>query len=72
MIVELDAVVDNALKPLGFTISSLEREIWLCDLALKGIVFARIDDWSIEVDSKNLLKIVLFYSNPYVCIDSVH
>jgi hypothetical protein len=72
MIIELDAVVDNSLKPLGYAISTLEREIWLCELALKGIVFTRIDDWAIEVDSKNLLKIVLFYSNPYVCIDHVH
>jgi len=72
MRVELTAVVDNSLKPLGYTISTLERELWLCDLELKGIVFARIDDWSIEVDSKNLLKIVLFYSNPRVAIEHVH
>ena len=72
MIIELDAVIDNSLKPLGYAISALERELWLCDLQLKGIVFARIDDWSIEVNSRDLVKIVLFYPNPHVCIDCIH
>ena len=68
----IDLVLDDRLKPLAHLSGSLARELWLCDLACKGIEYTRITDDTIELADRDLTRILLFHTNPDFLLEVVH
>lgn len=64
--VHVDYLINDALRPLGSQVGELTREIWLCDIARAGISYTRLSDCEILLESRDLTKIVLFYTNPSI------
>jgi len=62
----VDYLINDALRPLGAQVGELTREIWLCDIARAGICYTRLSDSEILIESRDLTKIVLFYTNPSI------
>ena len=67
----IELVPDNRFKPLAHLSGTLAREIWLCDLTRKGIVYTRLTDDTIELDDRDLTRILLFYTNPDFLLEVV-
>jgi hypothetical protein len=59
----IDLVLDDRLKPLAHLTGSLARELWLCDLSCKGIAYTRLTDDTIELEDRDLTRILLFHAN---------
>lgn len=68
LVVELDYVTNDSLKPIGSQVGAITREIWLCDIWLAGIHYERISDCEIRVSERDLTKLIMFYSNPDIII----
>lgn len=62
----VDYLINDDLRPLGAQVGELTREIWLCDIASAGIVYTRLSDSEIQLESRELTKLVLFYTDPSI------
>lgn len=67
----IDLVPNDRLKPLAYLSGSLAREIWLCDLERMGIGYLRITDDCIELEDRDLTRILLFHTNPDFLLEVV-
>jgi hypothetical protein len=67
----IELVPDDRLKPLAHLTGALAREIWLCDLARKGVVYSRLTDDTIELADRDITRIMLFNSNPDFLLEVV-
>lgn len=67
----IELVPNNRFKPLAHLSGSLAREIWLCDLSRRGIAYTRLTDDTIELDDRDLTRILLFHTNPDFLLEVV-
>lgn len=68
----IELVPDDRLKPLAHLTGSLAREIWLCDLAGRGIEYSRLTDDTIQLADRDVTKLLLFHSNSDFLLEVVH
>ena len=73
MLLHVDYLVNDSLRPLGGQVGALSREIWLCDIWLAGIRYTRLSDCEIIIEDRDLTKLMLFYTDPTITltVDSV-
>jgi hypothetical protein len=64
LVIEISPTINDRFKPLGYSVGSLTRELWLCDLTIAGIAWTRVSDTEISVSERDYTIISLFYLNP--------
>ena len=72
LVVEINPTINDRYKPLGYSVGSLTRELWLCDLTCAGIVWTRVSDTEISVSERDYTIISLFHSTPDLDLVSVN
>lgn len=72
LVVEITPTINDRYKPLGYSVGSLTRELWLCDLTCAGIAWSRVSDTEISVSERDYTIISLFYSTPDLDLVSVN